>query len=233
MRYFEGEHTFQFDWTQVARAYWCRYPNPMSKHVLSEDVLERKIDEKGRLVTKRIFSKTNKVPKWAERFVSIRSIIIVEESIVDPKGKTFVTYTRNLGGKSYMTIDEKVTYSQSRENPNWTLTNRQGWVNSNMYGLSSVVQAFGIDRFQKNVHKARDGFQLVLDTMFNTGSQSFDIGGLNVSPMNDAGYLASAFHPLLMEKIKKRASKLTDKAKSKAAPMMATEKAFKGARGFE
>lgn len=173
-------------------------------------MIERSVDTQGRLVTKRLLSKTNKTPKWAERFINTRCVFIVEESIVDPKLKTMVTFTRNVGLKSFMTIEEKVTYREAPENKNFTLSERRAWVNSNMFGISRAVQAFGIQRFKNNVEKAGRGFQLVLDTMF---------GQLELSnyDSNSIGHL----HPLLTEKLKERAKNISDKAKSKAIPMMA------------
>lgn len=51
----------------------------------------------SRLFSKRLLSKTNSIPKWAERFISTKQVFIVEESIVDPQNKILTTYTRNLG----------------------------------------------------------------------------------------------------------------------------------------
>lgn len=65
-------------------------------HVLSEDTISREVKD-GKLYTKRLFSKTNNPPKWAERLISTRTVKIVEESVVDPKEKTITTYTRNVG----------------------------------------------------------------------------------------------------------------------------------------
>lgn len=50
----------------------------------------------------RLFTKTNKLPKWGERFIHGNVVKIVEESIVDPSEKTLVTYTRNVGFNSVM-----------------------------------------------------------------------------------------------------------------------------------
>lgn len=72
-----------------------------SKHVLSEDTVSREI-RGTQLFTKRLLTKTNRVPKWGERFISTPIVKIVEESIVDPKQKTLVTYTRNLGYNKVM-----------------------------------------------------------------------------------------------------------------------------------
>lgn len=74
-----------------------------SSHVLSEDTISRKV-KNGILYTTRLLTKTNRVPKWGERFVSKNIVKIIEESIVDPKTKTLTTYTRNLGYTKVMVI---------------------------------------------------------------------------------------------------------------------------------
>ena len=51
----------------------------------------------GRLFSTRLLSKTNPIPKWAERFITSKHVHIIEESIVDPVNKVLITYTRNLG----------------------------------------------------------------------------------------------------------------------------------------
>lgn len=144
-------------------------PPSNSKHVLTEDVFERFVDSSGRLHSKRLMSKTNPCPKWAEKFVSTRSLFIIEESVVDPKAKTLTTYTRNISGQNYMTIDEKVVYHVSKEDLGWTTAERTAWIASSYgYGLARAVEAFGVDRFKKNVIKANKGFQIVLDALYAT-----------------------------------------------------------------
>lgn len=81
-----------------------------SSHVLSEDTISREIRD-GKLYSKRLLTKTNRVPKWGERFVSKNIVKIVEESIVDPKAKTLTTYTRNLGYTKVMVSQYTVYYA--------------------------------------------------------------------------------------------------------------------------
>ncbi|KDQ65277.1 Protein preli-like, partial [Zootermopsis nevadensis] len=96
VKYFETTSVFRFSWDQVAQGFWKRYPNPHSNHVLSEDTIFREI-RGNKLFTKRLLTKTNRVPKWGEHFVNARTVKIVEESITDPKEKVLITYTRNIG----------------------------------------------------------------------------------------------------------------------------------------
>ena len=73
-----------------------------SKHVLTEDVVERKVVNK-KLYSKRLLTKTNSIPKWGERLLrGPKYVTILEESIVDPVRKHVTTYTRNIGMKSIM-----------------------------------------------------------------------------------------------------------------------------------
>lgn len=64
-------------------------------------MLHREVIEK-KLHSIRLFTKTNKLPKWGERFINSKDVKIVEESILDPTKKTLVTYTRNVGYASVM-----------------------------------------------------------------------------------------------------------------------------------
>uniref|UniRef100_A0A0K8VCS6 Protein preli-like n=1 Tax=Bactrocera latifrons TaxID=174628 RepID=A0A0K8VCS6_BACLA len=95
------ETVFDYSWKQVVQAYWNRYPNPSSTHVLTEDTIEREVRD-GKLYSRRLLSKTNPVPKWGKRFYNNAPVRIVEDSILDPKNKTLVTFTRNIGFKKIM-----------------------------------------------------------------------------------------------------------------------------------
>lgn len=70
---------------------------PISTHVLTEDTVERQVLN-GKLRSVRFLTKTGAgLPRWAEKFVPHKLVVIVEESIVDPQKQTLVTYTRNIG----------------------------------------------------------------------------------------------------------------------------------------
>lgn len=82
-------------WFRMNDFFQCVFFFSFSKHVLSEDTIERSVKD-GKLYTKRLLSKTNHVPKWGERFYNAKSVKIIEESICDPKARTLTTYTRNI-----------------------------------------------------------------------------------------------------------------------------------------
>ncbi|XP_066246752.1 protein preli-like [Euwallacea similis] len=205
MKFYENCAIFNYSWEQVAQGFWRRYPNPNSKHVISEDTILREV-RSGKLVTKRLLNKTNNIPNWAKRFINTSYVYIVEESIVDAKNKILVTYTRNIGFSKVMSVTEKVIYKQSEENPTKTVATRYAWIDSQVRGFSRAICAFGYERFKKNAHKMVGGFNHVLQNMFPHQ---------HVIP---SGHVAvTAAH-----KLKDAAKNASELAKSKAAPIYAS-----------
>lgn len=76
------------------------FPCPLSsKHVLTEDIVHREVTADHKLLSRRLLTKTNRMPRWAERFFPANvahSVYILEDSIVDPKNRTMTTFTWNI-----------------------------------------------------------------------------------------------------------------------------------------
>lgn len=207
VKFFEGSHTFKYSWDQIAKGFWQRYPNPYSRHVLTEDVLSREIRD-NKLFSLRLLTKTNLVPKWGERFITTRNVSIVEESVIDPINRTITTFTRNTGYTKVMGVEELCVYKQSTDNPTWTVVERKAWITSNMLGFARAIEVFGFERFRLNSQRAITGFQHVLEHLFPSvhfGEQRHCTTG---------GLLDTA-------NLKERAKKATELAKSRAKPLVA------------
>lgn len=156
-------------------------------------------------------SKTNPCPKWAEKFISARSLFVVEESVVDPKAKTLTTYTRNISCQNYMTIDEKVVYRPSQDDSGWTVVERTAWITSSYgYGLARAVEAFGVDRFRKNIVKANKGFQIVLDALYAPKEDH----------VKDSIITSNLFHPWLKARLLRDKAAIIQANAAKVSPLM-------------
>jgi len=177
-KYFTTEHIHPFSYDQVVHAIFQRYPNPFASHVLSEDTVYREIVNGTTLYSRRFLTKTNKVPKWGERWLSgfRRTVPLLEESYVDNEKKTITVYTRNVGYSNFMTAIEKVVYKACPSNPNQTVALKQAWVESNFYGLRSAIKSFGIERFKSNCVKATDGFNYVLERIYSQQNNLREMG---------------------------------------------------------
>ena len=82
---------YQFSWDTVVTAFWRRYPNPFSTHVLTEDVLER-YREGNQLISKRY----NIISNF---FVSVKYLLffIVVVAICDLNSKRIYSASEIFG----------------------------------------------------------------------------------------------------------------------------------------
>lgn len=106
--------SLDFSWDFVVSLFWHRYPNPYSTHVLSEDVIERRMLPDGNLYTKRIIVKKGggKIPLWLRRRLTGKHELVVEESLINPWQRRASTWTRNVGGLAkYAVVTEACSYS--------------------------------------------------------------------------------------------------------------------------
>ena len=99
-KYYGTTHRHPFKWDDVASAIFMRYPNPFATHVLSEDTLHRELVSRDILYSRRFLTKTNRLPKWGERFFSNlkKFVPLVEESHIDRGSKIMQVF---LGVKPF------------------------------------------------------------------------------------------------------------------------------------
>ncbi|XP_026876789.1 PRELI domain containing 1b isoform X2 [Electrophorus electricus] len=121
------------------------------------------------LITRRLLTKTNRLPRWAERFFPStlsRCAFILEDSIVDPVNKSFTTYTWNLNHTKLMSVKERCIFQESVAHPSWTQLQREAWISSDVFGFSRAIQEFGLARFKSNQVKAMRGLEYALTNLY-------------------------------------------------------------------
>lgn len=168
VKYFCSYTDIKSTWDHVVSAFWQRYPNPYSTHVLTEDVVYREVTADNLLLSRRLLMKTNRLPRWAEAFFPggmSRSVYIIEDSIVDPVNRSLTTYTWNLNHTTLMSVEERCLFRDSAELPGSTHLRREAWISSNVYGFSRPIQEFGLARFKKNQVKAMKGLEYALTNL--------------------------------------------------------------------
>ncbi|PNI18090.1 PRELID1 isoform 4, partial [Pan troglodytes] len=114
---------------------------------------------------RRLLTKTNRMPRWAERLFPANvahSVYILEDSIVDPQNQTMTTFTWNINHARLMVVEERCVYCVNSDNSGWTEIRREAWVSSSLFGVSRAVQEFGLARFKSNVTKTMKGFEYIL-----------------------------------------------------------------------
>lgn len=120
MKFFENNHAYDYPFQTVTLAYFLRYPNPYSRHVITTDVIDRYVEPATqRLHTTRLHLKKSKIPKTALRLLP-KGIVgngeeagqsyIIETSVVDPREGWMTTENRNMEWTTVLSVIEKQLY---------------------------------------------------------------------------------------------------------------------------
>ncbi|XP_053275344.1 PRELI domain containing 1b isoform X1 [Pleuronectes platessa] len=222
VKYFCNSTDISSTWDQVFSAFWQRYPNPYSNHVLTEDVVYREVTADQQLLSRRLLTKTNRLPRWAERFFPSgmsRCVYIIEDSIVDPVNRSLTIYTWNLNHTTLMSVEERCIFRDSAEQPSTTLLKREAWISSGIYGFSRPIQEFGLARFKSNQVKAMKGLEYALSNL-----QAFcPTAPLLMALQGLASECCGEAHPrLLRDTMKDASGKAKEAAKNLASAAAAT-----------
>ena len=116
-------HSYAYPFPAVTLAYFLRYPNPYSKHVLSTDTIERSYDPATQqLTTVRLHLKRSKLPSAVLKLLP-RSFLganaagdtqsyILERSVVDVREGRMETESRNLEWTGVLSVVERARYTR-------------------------------------------------------------------------------------------------------------------------
>jgi hypothetical protein len=118
VKFYSSNETYSYPFPAVSLAYFLRYPNPYSTHVLSTDTIARHYDpETQRLTTIRLHLKRSKLPSAVLKLVP-KSLLgasaggdtqsyILEKSVVDVKEGWMDTESRNLEWTGVLSVIER------------------------------------------------------------------------------------------------------------------------------
>ena len=121
MKFFENVFTYDYSFPAVSLAYFLRYPNPYSRHVLTTDVIDRYVDPTTqRLHTIRLHLKKSKIPSGILKLLpkgmggsdSSGQSYILETTVVDPNEGWMETESRNMEWTGILSVVEKQRYQR-------------------------------------------------------------------------------------------------------------------------
>lgn len=139
MKFFESLFTYDYSFPAVSLAYFLRYPNPYSRHVLTTDVIDRYVDpQTQRLHTTRLHLKKSKVPSGILKLLpkgiggsdNSGQSYILETTVVDAKDGWMESESRNMEWTGILSVVEKQVF---RRQPA-----EEGSRNSTTTGLSAA-----------------------------------------------------------------------------------------------
>lgn len=161
----------RYPWETVTQAFWLKYPNPFSTHVLASDIIERYIDREGKLRTKRLLLKVSSVPSWGRSLINVPEAYIIEESVVDPLAASMSMTTSNLSFSALMFIQERQEFHRHPERPEWTFVQTEATFQSKLsWGLRNAIESFCQAKFHSNLAKSRKAILYILDRLRQNSS---------------------------------------------------------------
>ena len=121
MKFFENTSTYDYSFPAVSLAFFLRYPNPYSRHVLTTDVIDRYVDPRtDRLHTIRLHLKRSKVPAGILKLLpkgiggsdNSGQTYILETTVVDPKEGWLKSESRNMEWTGVLSVVERQDYGR-------------------------------------------------------------------------------------------------------------------------
>ena len=134
VKFYSSTYTYDYAFPAVTLAYFLRYPNPYSTHVLSTDVIERSFNpETQQLTTVRLHLKRSKLPSAVLKLLP-RSLLgaskdgdsqsyILERSVVDVREGWMDTESRNLEWTGVLSVVERQVFRRPAAVPPIAATN--------------------------------------------------------------------------------------------------------------
>jgi len=121
MKLYSVSDVFNAPWKCTTEAVWKKYPNEKQTSVKHIDVLDRRVTEDGRLLTTRLFGAELSFPSLIVSLLGLPDMCYsIEYSEMDLKSQTFILRTFNSTFSSFCSVDEKLVYSPSRDDPSRT-----------------------------------------------------------------------------------------------------------------
>ena len=125
MKFFTSNFSYDYPFPTVTLAYFLRYPNPYSTHVLATDILARRLDPAtGRLHTTRLHLKQSKLPAAVLRLLPKNILgrskgpdgearnFVLERSVIDLREGWMETETRNLQFTGVLSVVERQRFAR-------------------------------------------------------------------------------------------------------------------------
>lgn len=166
MKLWSSDCVFKAPWKQTTEAVWKKYPNGEMPNVRHIDVLDRKVTPEGKLLTTRLIGSEFNFPQLITSLLGLPAMCYaIEYSEVDLKLQKMTLQTLNSTFCSVLSVNEKLTYAPSTENPNETVLKQTAKVHINGIPFTDYFENMIVNRFDSTSAVGRKALQKVLDTL--------------------------------------------------------------------
>ncbi|NXU10922.1 PLD3A protein, partial [Pardalotus punctatus] len=158
---------YRHPWDTVIKAAMRKYPNPMNPCVVGVDVLDRSLDNQGRLHSHRLLSTEWGLPSIVKAILGTsRTLTYIEEhSVVDPVKKKMELCSTNITLTNLVSVDERLVYTPHPENPEKTVLTQEAIITVKGISLSSYLESLMANTISSNARKGRDALEWVISKL--------------------------------------------------------------------
>ncbi|NWW57958.1 PLD3A protein, partial [Ifrita kowaldi] len=158
---------YRHPWDTVIKAAMRKYPNPMNPCVVGVDVLDRSLDNQGRLHSHRLLSTEWGLPSIVKAILGTnRTLTYIEEhSVVDPVEKKMELCSTNITLTNLVSVDERLVYTPHPENPDKTVLTQEAIITVKGISLSSYLESLMANTISSNARKGRDALEWVISKL--------------------------------------------------------------------
>ncbi|NWR71821.1 PLD3A protein, partial [Centropus unirufus] len=158
---------YRHPWDTVIKAAMRKYPNPMNPCVVGVDVLDRNLDNQGRLHSHRLLSTEWGLPSIVKAILGTsRTLTYIEEhSVVDPVEKKMELCSTNITLTNLVSVDERLVYTPHPENPEKTVLTQEAIITVKGISLSSYLESLMANTISSNARKGRDALEWVISKL--------------------------------------------------------------------
>ncbi|NXF39861.1 PLD3A protein, partial [Nyctibius bracteatus] len=158
---------YRHPWDTVIKAAMRKYPNPMNPCVVGVDVLDRSLDNQGRLHSHRLLSTEWGLPSIVKAILGTsRTLTYIEEhSVVDPVEKKMELCSSNITLTNLVSVDERLVYTPHPENPEKTVLTQEAIITVKGISLSSYLESLMASTISSNARKGRDALEWVISKL--------------------------------------------------------------------
>ena len=162
MRIWGTEYTFSDRWECIILAAFRKYPNLFNPSVRAVDVLERRVDSRGRLLSRRILGTAWNPPSWAVKLLGLSRMpmtYVSECSVLDLRNKTLTLKSTNYTFASIIRIDETLKYSVVPGESEHTLLEQEARISVFKLPFSGSLESLMADRISSMAVMGREAIE--------------------------------------------------------------------------
>ncbi|UJR33247.1 hypothetical protein I4U23_020702 [Adineta vaga] len=166
MKFWTSQHVFDHDWATVVTAALNKYPNPVSPSVIGCDVVDRTLHPSGTIHSHRLLLANWGIAPALNKIFNMSELGYASEySTIDARRRVMTARTRNLTLNRFISIEERLEYTQHPTDSSKTLLKQEATINVENVPLTSYVETLVAKTLNTNATKGRLAMEWVIERM--------------------------------------------------------------------